>query len=177
LCGQAPAGNPWDSDLQLDDDLLETLDPSTLPSGAKPCRPPQLVLVDHAFDGDTLFVMKEPEGEILPHVRVIGVDTPELAHGGEPAECYALQATEFTSQLEGHLAWLTFDAECEDIYGRLLACVYVGPGTQDSLERQLLRRGLATAYPVRKNRTFQRLFEADERQAAGAKLGLWGNCP
>ncbi len=176
-CGQRPEGNAWDGSLDLDDAEVAALDPSELPSGIEPCHAPSLVRVNWAVDGDTLDVTDELGGDAGGRVRVIGIDTPEVAHGEEPAECYGNEAKTFTSQLTDHLVWLTFDAECRDSYDRLLAYVHVGAGTNDSLERQLLRRGLARAFPYGDNRTFEDLFESDEQHARTNVVGMWGACP
>ena len=176
-CGQQAAGNPWDGYLDLDDSQLEGLESSKLPAGIHPCHAPSLVRVNYAVDGDTLDVTDELGGDTSGRVRVIGVDTPEVSHGDVPSDCYADEAATFTSQLTDHLVWLTFDAECRDDYGRLLAYVQIGAGTNDSLERQLLRRGFARAYPYGGNRTFEYLFESDEQDARDLTLGMWGACP
>ena len=176
LCGQRTDGNDFSGALAFDDGAMAGIEPATLPSGAYPCREPQLVRVEYTIDGDTIDVT-EVGGLQSERVRVIGVDTPEVAHTGSSAECFGDEAAEFTMQLAGHLVWLTFDAECRDSYDRLLAYVYMGEGRNDSLERQLLQRGFARAYPYGNNRTFQYLYESDEQSAQDESLGLWGACP
>ncbi len=177
FCGQRPEGNAWEGSLELDDSQVAELDPSELPAGIEPCHAPALVRVGYAVDGDTLDVTDESGGDANGRVRVIGIDTPEVAHGESPEECFGNEAWAFTSQLTDRLVWLTFDAECRDTYDRLLAYVHVGPGVNDSLERQLLRRGLARAFPYGDNRTFEDLFESDEQQAKASAEGMWGACP
>jgi micrococcal nuclease len=176
-CGKKPEGVAWNADLSFDDGALELVEPSSFPSGIRPCRAPALVRVNYAVDGDTLDVAEELGGNWGGRVRVIGVDTPEVAHGDGSAECYGDEAAAFTHQLAGHLVWLTFDSECWDSYNRLLAYVHLGTGTHDSLERQLLRRGLARAFPYGDNRTFEDLFDLDEQDAREAQRGQWGACP
>jgi micrococcal nuclease len=163
--------------LDFDDAQLGDVDPSTLPSSIHPCHAPSLVRVDYVVDGDTLDVTDVLGGDTSGRVRVIGVDTPEVAHGATPADCYGDEAAAFTLQLKGHVVWLTFDAECRDVYDRLLAYVLIGIGKNDSLERQLLRRGFARAYPYGDNRTFEQLFDSDEQAARDVDGGLWGACP
>lgn len=175
-CGSQPEGNPWEGALLLDDARLKAMDPEKLPSGIYPCHQPSLVRVNYAVDGDTLDVTDELGGDAGGRVRVIGVDTPEVSHGADPAECYGPEAASFASQLTDHLVWLTFDSECRDSYGRLLAYVYVGEGINDQLERQLLRRGLARAAAYGDNRTFRELFALDEQIARDGQLGQWGAC-
>ena len=71
-------------------------------------------------DGDTLVV----ESNIGPRtVRLIGIDTPEIG-SGEPG---GREAQAHLARLlgSGLLIWLELDLGLEDIYGRLLAYVYV----------------------------------------------------
>jgi len=175
-CGQQGEGNPWDGSLDFNDAQLAAIDPGDIPSGVRPCRAPWLVRVDYTIDGDT-FEVTDANGGASDRVRVIGVDTPEIDHTGVgTSDCYGDEAAYFTRQLTDHLVWLTFDAECRDTYDRMLAYVYIGPGKNDSLERQLLRRGFARAYPYGGNRTFEQLFDSDETEARAASTGLWSAC-
>ncbi|HEY8426969.1 MAG TPA: thermonuclease family protein [Sandaracinaceae bacterium] len=168
-------GNRFEGPLVLDDERVRSLDPSRLPAGDHPCREPVLARVYEVNDGDTFEALGE--GVVLDaRVRIIGVDTPEVAHPGEPGDCYGNEARAFTSQLTGHLVWLSFDNTCLDPYDRLLAYVHVGSGDGDFWQRQLLRRGYATVLTVGDNRTFAPTFEADEAAAESAGAGLWSAC-
>ena len=171
-----PQGNAFEGPLNLNDARLQALDPSTLRAGSTPCRAPVLVRVTRVVDGDT-FNMNGIDGSVFGPVRMIGIDTPEIEHPGQPAECYGAEATEFTEQLDGHLVWLTFDNECQDSFERLLAYVHIGAGSGDLWERQLLRRGFASEFAVGNNRAYASQFQTDEAQAVDAEAGLWGACP
>ncbi len=171
LCGAQP--DPFGGALPFDDTAIGSLDPTTLRAGASPCHAPALVTVDWVDDGDTI----EVSGAIEGPVRLIGVDTPEISHGGLPADCYGDEASEFTRQLRGHRVWLTFDAECFDQYERNLAYVHLNADSVGLYERQLLRRGFARTLTVRPNDTFEALFGHDQALAAGAGAGLWTACP
>lgn len=153
---------------------IADLDPATLPSGETSCRSPALVRVLTALDGDTLDVRFEDQH--IERVRLIGVDTPELGRDGAVSECYAQQAWGFLQVYEGRRVWLTFDARCTDIYDRTLAYVHLGGGSQDFLERILLRDGYATAAPYADTPTFQGVFAQDEAYARSNALGLWSAC-
>lgn len=170
-CGRQPS--PFEGSFIFDDAGIAAVDPATLRAGDAPCRAPVLVSVDWVNDGDTIEVSGPLEGS----VRLIGIDTPELGHNGEPSDCYGPEAFELTRQLRGHNVWLTFDAECADRYGRHLAYVHLGAGSADLWQRQLLRRGLARVYTVRGNDSWAELFTHDSALAAAEGVGLWTACP
>ena len=174
--GYDPAiGNEFTGPLILDDSRVTAMDPTALPSAATPCREPVLARVRFVTDGDTISVngISEPLSE---SVRLIGVDTPEIAHSGMSAECFGPEAAEFTGQLDEHIVWLTFDTECTDDFGRLLAFVWVGQGPQDLWERQLLRRGFATVLSIAPNTSQTSTFRSDQSAAQSANAGLWNFC-
>lgn len=123
--------------------------------------------VERVVDGDTL---RLADGR---SVRLIGINAPELAHGGRPVEPFAEAARQRLQALvvanDGHVGVLP-GARARDHYGRTLAHAYDARGR--NLEAQLLAEGLG----------YQVAFEADglvdcqraaERQARAARLGLW----
>lgn len=141
----------------------------------RPCREPVLVRVTDVLDGDTLMV----EGlvdEVEERVRLIGVDTPELRHSGGFAECYADEALTFTRSIFGRVVYLSFDAECADVFGRTLAYVHIGPEPTDVWERQLVRRGLADVLIVAPNHAAESILRGDRAAAQDDRSGLWGAC-
>lgn len=180
-------GNDFEGPVRLDDDLVASVDPAMLPvvGPIAACNPPVLGVVTSVTDGDTIRVT--PIEGTLPEdrpIRLIGVDTPEVAHpeGMPPttAECYGNTAGIFTEQLLDRVVWLTFDAGCTDSNGRYLAYVWVGPGIEDLWQRQLLRRGLATTLSIEPNTAYAGVFNEDELFAQGVdtgiELGLWAAC-
>ena len=77
------------------------------------------------------------------HVRLIGIDTPEVAHSGGPGECFGAAAARMTRSLAlDRRVTLEPGRERHDRYGRLLAYVRVAGGPDD-LELTLLARGAA----------------------------------
>lgn len=156
-----------------DDERVRAL--TDLPEGNARCAEPVLVRVDWTVDGDTFYATREDDGERVK-VRIIGVDTPEVEHE-TPAECYGDEAWDFArAQLEGNLAWLTFDAECLDVYDRTLAYVIRGDGAEGFFDRVLARQGYATELTIEPNDTYADDIRADERAARDEGLGLWGAC-
>ena len=117
------------------------------------------------IDGDTILL---EGGE---RVRLIGVDTPEVANPYRSEEEFGKEASAFTERLaEGNPVRLEFGREREDAYGRTLAYVYLEDGTL--LNAELIRQGLGTAYtryPFRFEKEFIRL----EQEARQNGRGMW----
>jgi micrococcal nuclease len=127
--------------------------------------------VVRAVDGDTIEVRIDGTEE---DVRYIGVDTPESVKPDTPVQCYALPASHFNEDLvEGETVRLDFDAERRDVYGRLLAYVYVG---DEFVNAELVRRGYARTLAIPPNTRYAGLFDRLQREAADAHRGLWKEC-
>jgi micrococcal nuclease len=130
--------------------------------------------VTYVIDGDTV-VATLSSGESV-HVRVIGVDTPEIYHDGRPAECYARRAASITRRLTlGREVSLRVGREPHDRYGRLLAYVQVRGQPRD-LEHTLLAQGAARTLAIAPNTDRAAEYDALERAARAARRGLWGHC-
>jgi micrococcal nuclease len=137
-------------------------------------RPTLAGRVSHVIDGDTI-VVQTASGSRL-HVRLIGIDTPEIAHFGKPGQCYGLRATAITRRLaQGHDVLLRIGRERHDRYGRLLAYVHVVDGPDD-LERTLMARGAARTLAIAPNVDRAALYARLEDAARRARRGLWGAC-
>lgn len=137
-----------------------------LPTGANPCHEPVLVKLRNVWDGDT-FWAELPDGS-EEKVRLIGVDTPELG------DCYAGTASNYLhAQLVADCFWLTFDADCDDSYGRVLAYAHTRDGF---VQVSLLEGGYAWAMEVAPNSTYASLFAAEQADAEAAGAGLWSAC-
>jgi micrococcal nuclease len=128
--------------------------------------------VVRAIDGDTIAVRIDGRVE---DVRYIGVDTPETVKPDTPVQCFGPRASTFNHRLvEGRRVRLVFGVERHDIYGRLLAYVYLG---HRFVNASLVRRGLARSLTIPPNDRFAPLLRRLERGAARAGRGLWGACP
>lgn len=174
--GYDPAtGNRFEGPLSLDDERVRRLDPAGLRAGSAPCREPILARVYRVVDGDTVWVRGESAVLDTP-LRLIGVDTPEVASSTQSAQCYGDDARIFTRLLQDRLVWLTFDADCFDPFDRLLAYVHVGAGEGDIWQRQLLRRGFGRVLTIGGNRTYSGVFTADQDFANMSGVGLWSAC-
>ncbi len=125
-------------------------------------------------DGDTIDVLI---GDATERVRLIGVDTPESVKRDTPVECFAREASAFTTSLlaPGTPLYLERDVEARDSYGRLLAYVYRLPdGLFVNLE--LARQGYAHTLTFPPNVAHTDEFVEATRAAEAADLGLWGSC-
>ena len=131
--------------------------------------------VTYVIDGDTVVVRL---GSAEPvHVRLIGINTPEIAHFGKPGECFGIRASRLTRRLAlGRRVILRPGRERHDRYGRLLAYVRVlgGPG---DLESTLLARGAARTLAIPPNVDRAAAYAGLEAAARRAGRGLWGACP
>jgi micrococcal nuclease len=129
-------------------------------------------LVTSTVDGDTVHVRVQGHDD---KVRFIGVDTPEVDWYGHEGECYGATAGRYTRQrLEGETVRLDFDVRLRDVYGRLLAYVFVG---DELFNRTLVQRGLATDDAVPPDTRMRDTFAAAEKAARAAGRGLWSTCP
>jgi micrococcal nuclease len=127
--------------------------------------------VTRVVDGDTVEVRLDGVEE---DVRYIGVDTPETVKPGNPVECFGPQASRFNHRLvEGRRVRLVFGVERRDVYGRLLAYVYLGGRFVNA---ELVRRGLARTLTIPPNDRFAGRLKRLEIAAARAGRGLWGEC-
>ena len=129
-------------------------------------------VVVSTVDGDTIHVRVDGREE---KVRLIGMDTPEVDWYGGRAECGGATAGVYTRQrLLGRTVRLRFDTKLRDVYGRLLAYVYVG---HELFNLTLVRRGLATNDPVPPDTRMEATFASAESGARAAGRGLWSACP
>lgn len=127
------------------------------------------VLVTRVVDGDTIRVQL---GGHEVRVRLIGIDTPEIAPG-QPMECFGEEASAFTErELEGERVRLEFDVERFDRFGRTLAYVF----HDDLFNEELVAQGYATVTTFPPNVRYVDRFLAAQRAAREAGRGLWGAC-
>lgn len=143
-------------------------------TSARPSVPPPQALVVEIVDGDTMVVASGARTEIL---RLIGIDTPEVAHHGQPGECFGPEAAAHLASLApvGSVVLLSVDRESRDIYGRLLA--YVATATVPDVALQLALDGMADALAIEPNLSTADPVAAAVTEARRAGRGQWGACP
>ncbi len=129
-------------------------------------------------DGDTVVVVSNIGPRI---VRLIGVDAPELYSRGHMGEAAATHLRQLLPR--GAQVWLELDFGTEDIYGRLLAYLYIEDpdgtwliadhrATQVNLA--LAQAGWAQVLEIEPNTTYADLYRAAQEEARAARLGMWG---
>jgi micrococcal nuclease len=127
--------------------------------------------VVRTVDGDTIEVRIAGR---LEDVRYIGIDTPETVKPNTPVQCFGHRASDFDRHLVEHRrVRLVFGVERRDIYGRLLAYVYIGHRFVNPI---FVRRGLARTLTIPPNDRYAPLFGRLQTRAARAGRGLWGAC-
>ena len=124
--------------------------------------------VERVVDGDTLRLTNGRS------VRLIGLNTPELAHQGRPVEPFAVKAQKRLEQLidanDDQVA-LQVGVPAKDHYGRMLAHAYDRQG--HNLEAQLLAEGLGYQVAFAPVTALAGCQQAAERSARKSDLGLW----
>ncbi|MFV8819077.1 thermonuclease family protein [Haliea sp. E17] len=123
--------------------------------------------VARVSDGDTLRLAGGDK------VRLIGINTPELGHGGEAGQPLAEEARAALSALvaDGRV-WLQDGPEARDPHGRRLAWAFDARG--EGIATQLLRQGLGFHVAIAPNTARAQCLAAAEAAARAARLGVWG---
>lgn len=141
-----------------------------LPAAQTACgldRAHEKAVVAHVYDGDT---MRLRDGR---KVRLIGIDTPELGHDGEPDQPLAKAAKVRLTELAKHpqAVQLRYDEQRRDSYGRMLAHVFLIDGT--NVQHDMLSSGLATMIAVPPNLWQLECHMEAEAEAQTARRGVW----
>jgi micrococcal nuclease len=130
----------------------------------------QTVEVVRVVDGDTIVI--RTAGGQQEHVRLRGIDAPELARDDRPAHFWGPESTNYLKKrLDRQRVILQIDGtETRDKYGRLLAFVYHPENNCVNLD--LVRDG--QAYADRRFTSFMRSqLEQAETEARKRGRGLW----
>jgi endonuclease YncB( thermonuclease family) len=132
---------------------------------------PVLYRVVKVIDGDTI---KVDIGGKIETVRLIGMDTPEIAHPNHPQNDYfGPEAAQYAKQLlENQSVYLIPDPmqSNRDKYDRLLRYVFLEDGTL--INAKLIAEGYAYNY-IYEPFQFMKQFDYLEKQAKEKQLGLW----
>jgi len=123
-------------------------------------------VVAQVVDGDTVIL------DTGQKVRLLGIDAPELEKEGQPADFLAHKAKLVLAELtQGKEVRLEYDRLRYDRYGRVLAYLFLPDGTD--LSREMVQRGLARGYTVPPNQRRREELLAAQREAIGARRGIW----
>ena len=177
-CAAAPCGRP--SSLPLFWSCSPSRAAAATSGGSAEPRGPVSAKVTHVVDGDTIDVTM-PDGD-EETVRYIGIDTPETVKPGTPVQCGGPKAHAVNERLVGgRTVTLRFDAERRDVYGRLLAYVYLpgaGPGGQALfVNAELARRGLARTLTIPPNDSLRAALRPPRRPRGRSGARVMGTLP
>jgi len=127
------------------------------------------VLVRAVFDGDTIDVAS------VGHVRLLGIDAPEVGHGFDTPAPFGREARERLAGLVlRRYVRLEYEGPREDVYARRLAYVILEDGT--IVNEILLREGLARISARLPLARLDELRRA-EAEAQAYRRGMWGDVP
>ena len=129
--------------------------------------------IDRVVDGDTV-VLDDGEGT---RVRLIGIDTPEVAGPRVAAECGGPAASRAATRLlRGERVEVRLDPSQGryDTYGRTLA--YLDLAGVGDVGLALLRDGHAREYTFDEAYELQDDYRSAEAAAREGRRGLWGRC-
>ncbi|HEY5734061.1 MAG TPA: thermonuclease family protein [Gammaproteobacteria bacterium] len=135
------------------------------------CGPHQLPdwqIVRHVHDGDSLKLADQRK------IRLIGINTPELARDDQPEQAFA-QAARMRLDDEikraNNRVGLVYDAKLKDRYGRTLAHLFLQDGT--NITELLLRQGLGSLVAISPNLKYNECYVNAQQHARKNELNLW----
>ena len=107
-------------------------------------------------------------------VRVIGINTPEVAGPYTTEQCFGPQASaEAKRLLTDQQVWLEDDPNqgAKDKYGRTLGFIWIDNDVDFGL--RMIQGGFAREYTYDKPYPHQLQYQAAQRQAQALQRGLW----
>ncbi|ESZ99571.1 hypothetical protein SBOR_0044 [Sclerotinia borealis F-4128] len=121
-----------------------------------------------------------PEGKELKnktiHVRIAGVDAPEGAHFGKPAQPFSSEALAWLKEYVSNRRVRAYIYK-RDQYDRVVATVWVRRFLiRKDVGKEMLKAGMATVYEAKMGAEFgefEAQYRAIEEQAKKKKLGMW----
>jgi endonuclease YncB( thermonuclease family) len=126
--------------------------------------------VRYVHDGDTVHL------EDGRKIRLIGINSPELARDNMPEQAFAKEAREaLKTAISAHdnRVGLVYGEERHDRYKRTLAHLFMPDGT--NLQALLLEKGLAASIAHPPNVAYSDCYTKQEKIARCAGAGMWGN--
>lgn len=112
------------------------------------------------------------------HIRLAGIDAPELSHFGRPAQPYSSEALDWlTAYVRGRR--VRCYVHKADQYGRVVATAYVRKGLlRRDVGLQMLKAGFATVYEAKSGAEFaskrtEEKYREIEQWAKNKKKGMW----
>lgn len=128
----------------------------------------QAVQVASVLDGDTVELK---DGR---RVRLVGINTPELAHPPRPEEPLAQWATGLLKDRIGDRPlWLQPGQQPKDHYGRTLGYLFTAEG--NNIIAELLYSGAGFQVAIPPNLAYGECYAAAVKQARQQGVGVWGH--
>lgn len=124
--------------------------------------------VKHVYDGDTV---KIERGDTI---RILGMNTPEIASKYRAGEKGAIQAKQFLEKIlkqSKNQVTVYFDNQIVDRYGRILAYIKTEKGIDVS--KEMIKQGYAAAVAVRPNVSLANCYQRIELSARKKSLNNW----
>lgn len=110
------------------------------------------------------------------HVRLAGIDAPELPHFGRPEQPYAKEAYQWLTDYLGTRRVRAYVYK-QDQYSRVVATIYVRKGLlRRDVGLQMLKAGMATVYEANSGAEFGQFedkYRKAEQWAKVKRKGLW----
>ena len=155
--------------------------------------------VDRVIDGDTIvvsFIFDDGSEYQQERVRFIGLDTPEvgvkkvfdvgekqLSNTEKSFVLYGDEAKEYTTEaLTDKIVWLETETDVKDMYGRMLAYIWLKPPEDDEafirenmFNAKLLLEGYAKLLTIAPNGKYTKNFTKYLEEAQYTLKGFWGN--
>ncbi|MGK0297013.1 MAG: micrococcal nuclease [Gammaproteobacteria bacterium] len=127
----------------------------------------QVIRIKHVIDGDTVISNNDE------HIRLIGIDTPEINYKTGVSETGAITAKNYLKDLiqDAHSIGIIFDDEKHDKYGRTLAHLFLDDGT--NIQTMMLLRGMAVPFTYPPNLKYTSCYYQAAETAHKDKQGLW----
>jgi len=141
------------------------------PASADNCSTPataEPVQVRYVHDGDSLVLGDNKK------IRLIGINTPEIAHQKQPTQALAIKARDRLRQLlfqQGNRAQLIYGEQQHDRHRRNLAHLWLADG--NNLAAELLREGLGWTIAIPPNVRYLDCYLESEKTARTASCGVW----
>lgn len=128
--------------------------------------PDESITIRHVHDGDTVI---RADGE---RIRLIGIDTPELARKQRPPDPKAAAARDYLRNMIRTADTITarYGPERRDDYGRLLAHLYID---DRNAQAELLTAGLATPLLIAPNLNHADCYQRAAAAARQTNRGIW----
>ena len=107
-------------------------------------------------------------------IRMLAIDTPEIAKEGKPAEYYANEAAEYTCNRlkKAKKITLSYDPKSDktDKYGRYLAWIYVDGKL---LQEELVAKGYAKVAYLYDDYKYADILKEKQELASAKNIGIW----